>query len=55
MGPRTTLNQIGERTVHICSSTNATMRVTAAVTVTASGKMLTPMFIFKGKQSSVQN
>ena len=44
-----TLNTAGERTVNGRTSTSATMRVTVAVTVTASGDFLKPIIIFKGK------
>jgi hypothetical protein len=43
-----TLELVGKRTVHIRKSTNDTKRVTCALTVTASGKVLPPMLIFKG-------
>ena len=43
-----TLEQLGSRTVNIRKSTNDTKRVTCAMTVTASGLVLTPMLIFKG-------
>ena len=49
MVPRTTLDHVGARTVNVRTSTNSTMRVTVAVTVTASGKMLPPLIVFKGK------
>jgi hypothetical protein len=49
MVPRTTLNTAGARTVNVKTSTNATMRVTVSITVTASGVCLTPMMIFKGQ------
>ena len=45
----TTLEVKGARTVHSRASTTDTKRITLAVTVTASGKMLTPFLIFKGK------
>jgi hypothetical protein len=38
----------GVCTVSVLTSTNNTCRVTVAVTITASGKQLTPMVIFKG-------
>ena len=44
-----TLNIKGARTVHTRASTSDTKRVTLAVTVTATGKMLPPFLIFKGK------
>ena len=44
-----TLDIVGVQTVHIHKSTSDTKYATCALTVTASGKMLTPMLIFKGK------
>jgi DDE superfamily endonuclease len=44
-----TLEMIGKRTVHIRKSTNDTKRVTGAMTVTASGKLLPIYLVFKGK------
>ena len=38
----------GKKTVHVRASMADTKRVTLAVTVDASGKMLPPMLIFKG-------
>ena len=38
----------GMKTVHVRASTANTKRVTLAVTVKASGKILLPMLIFKG-------
>ncbi|KAI2511131.1 DNA binding protein [Fragilaria crotonensis] len=49
MVPRITLDHVGARTVNVCTSTNSTMRVTDAVTVTACGKTLPPLIVFKGK------
>ena len=49
MTPRTTLNQIGARTVNIRSSSSSTMRVTVSVTVSSAGDMLRPLIVFKGK------
>ena len=43
-----TLELLGSRTINIRKSTNDTKRVTCAMTVTASGSVLTPMLIFKG-------
>jgi transposase-like protein len=48
MTSKTTLDPVGSKTVHVRSSKNASMRVTVAVTVTSSGDMLPPMFVFKG-------
>ena len=43
-----TLEMVGKKMVHIQKSTNDTKRATLALTVTASGKMIQPMLIFKG-------
>ena len=43
-----TLEMVGKKTIHIRKSTNDTKRATLALTVTASGKMIRPMLIFKG-------
>ncbi len=40
---------IGEKTIHICTSTNDTKRVTMAVTITADGTLLPSTLVFKGK------
>jgi transposase-like protein len=48
---RKTINTPGSPTVHIRKSTCDTRRATYAVTVTASGKLLKPLVIFKGKPS----
>ena len=40
---------VGQRTIHIRKSTSDTKCATCALTVTASGKMITPLFVFKGK------
>ena len=40
---------VGRRTIHIRKSTSDTKCATCALTVTASGKMITPLFVFKGK------
>ena len=47
--PRATLEASGAQTVNVHTSTSSTMQVTVAVTVTASGDMLPPLFVFKGK------
>jgi DDE superfamily endonuclease len=44
-----TLEVVGRRTIHVRKSTNDTKRATYAMTVTASGKALTPLLVFKGK------
>jgi hypothetical protein len=43
-----TLELVGRSTVHIRKSTSDTKRVTCALTVTASGRLLTPLLVFKG-------
>ena len=47
--PKSTLELVGRRTVHVRKSTNDTKRATVALCITASGKALTPMIVFKGK------
>jgi hypothetical protein len=47
--PKSTLDIRGMRTVNIRKSTNDTKRATCALTITPSGKLLTPLFVFKGK------
>ena len=47
--PKSTLELIGRRTVHVRKSTSDTKRATLALTVTASGKALIPLIVFKGK------
>ena len=49
MVPNTTLNHVGDQSVDIYSSSGSTMRITLALTVTAAGGLLHPMFIFKVK------
>jgi hypothetical protein len=46
-----TYDVVGTRSVHIRKSTNDTKRVTLAMSVTASGKILTPYLIFKGTRN----
>ena len=46
-----TLEVVGARTVHVRKSTNDTKWATAAITVTASGKMLLPLLVFKGAKN----
>ena len=47
--PKLTLELIGRRTVHVRKSTSDTKCATLALTVTASGKALIPLIVFKGK------
>jgi len=49
MVSRTTLSPIGARTVHVRTSTSSTMRATVSVCISASGRMLPPLIIFKGR------
>ena len=44
-----TIEVVGQRTIHIKQSTSDTKRATCALTVTASGRMITPLFVFEGK------
>ena len=46
--PSKTIEVVGRRTIHIRKSTCETKCTTYALTVTASGKMITPLFVFKG-------
>ena len=48
---KSTLEVVGARTVHVRKSTNDTKWTTAAITKTASGKMLPPLLIFKGAKN----
>ena len=47
--PKSTLELVGRRTVHVRKSTSDTKRATLALTVTTSGKALIPLVVFKGK------
>jgi hypothetical protein len=49
MSEGTTLEVEGSRTVNARSSSGSTMRLSLAVTVTASGDILPPFIVFKGK------
>ena len=48
MNAKRTFEVIGKKTVHICTLTNDTKRVTVAVTITADGTLLPLMLVFKG-------
>ena len=48
---KTMLEVVGARTVHVHMSTNDTKHATAAITVTASGKVLPPLLVFKGAKN----
>ena len=39
----------GSKTINVTKSTNDTKRATFEITVTASGKVLKPLVVFKGK------
>ena len=47
--PKSTLELIGRRTVHVRKSTSDTKHTTLALTVTTPGKALIPLIVFKGK------
>jgi hypothetical protein len=49
MNAKRTLELIGEKMVHICTSSDDTKRVTVAVTIAADGMVLPMMLIFKGQ------
>jgi len=53
MLPRTTLNQRGARTVNVRDTSNGSVRVTAAVSITAGGTILKPFLVFEGKKTSI--
>ena len=46
--PRHTINQRGACTINMCTGTDDSKRCTVALTMSASGEMLTPMVAFKG-------
>jgi DDE superfamily endonuclease len=48
MTPKTTLDECGTRTVNVRTSTGSTLRITAAVGVTAAGGKLPLMIVYKG-------
>ena len=49
MVPNTTLNHVGDQSMNVHSSSSSTMCITVALTVTAAGGLLPPMFVFKAK------
>jgi hypothetical protein len=49
MSSKRTLEVIWKKTIQICTSTNDTMRVTVAVTITVDGTRLLSTLVFKGK------
>ena len=44
-----TIEVVGRRTIHIRKSTSNTKCARCTLTVTASGKMIAPLFVFEGK------
>ena len=46
--PKKTIEVVGRRTIHIRKSTCNTKHATCTLTVSASGKMITPLFVFNG-------
>ena len=46
--PKKTIEVVGRRTIHIRKLTCDTKCATCALTVTASGKIITPLFVFTG-------
>ena len=52
MNAKQTLEVIGKKTMHICTSTNDTNHATEVVTITADGTLLPSTFVFKGKPNS---
>ena len=46
---RTTIDRVGARTINLRTSASDSKRVTVAVTVTASGKKIKSMVVFKGE------
>lgn len=49
MNEKSTLDLVGNKTIHVRKSTSDTKRATVAVTITASGKILPAVVIFKGQ------
>ncbi len=49
MDVRTTVEHVGSRTVNMRTSTGDSMRMTVATTITASGKLVPTMVVFKGE------
>lgn len=46
---RTTVQRSGTRTVSVRTSTSSTNRLTLSISITASGKVLMPLIVYKGK------
>lgn len=51
MDPRKTIERVNTRTIDIRTSSSSTKRVTVAITITAAGKLLRPMLVFKGART----
>jgi transposase-like protein len=49
MTPNRTLAKKGQKTINVRKSSGSTIRLTAALCVSADGELLTPMIVFKGK------
>jgi hypothetical protein len=49
MNSKCTLELIGKKTIHICTSTNDTKRDTVVVTIVGDGTVLPSVVVFKGK------
>jgi hypothetical protein len=47
-----TIDRVGARTINLRAAANDSKRVTVAVTITASGRRVKPMVVFKGKWRS---
>ena len=52
MNARTTIERVGTKTVNMRTSTGDSKHVTVAATITASGKILPTMVVFKGESSN---
>ena len=52
MDDKMTIDHVGTRTVNIRTATGDSKRVTMAVTVTASGRQVKHMVVFKGKKKN---
>jgi DDE superfamily endonuclease len=49
MTPKRTIAEKGKKTINVRKSSGSTIRLTAALTITASGEALQPMIVYKGK------
>ena len=55
MNARCTIERVGARTVNMRTSTGDSKRVTVAAAITASGKILPTMVVFKGESSDAKS